>query len=55
MVAVRFLKPWSLYNSDEVAGFDPETAAFLIENGVAVEVTAPAEQAAPAKAPARKR
>lgn len=38
MGAVRFLKPWSLYNPGEVAGFDAETTATLIDAGVAVEV-----------------
>jgi len=45
MVAVRFLHSWTLYNGGEVAGFDPETAAFLVKNGVAVL----ADEAAPAK------
>jgi len=36
MSAVRFVKPWSLYNPGETAGFDDATTAFLIETGTAV-------------------
>lgn len=39
MGAVRFLKPWSLYNPGETAGFDAETTAMLIANGTAVDAT----------------
>ena len=49
MPALRFLKPWSLYNPGEVAGFDAETAATLIDAGVATE----ADEAEPVK-PAKK-
>lgn len=37
MGAIRFLKPWSLYNPGETAGFDDETTATLIDAGIAVE------------------
>lgn len=37
MGAVRFLKPYSLYNPGEVAGFDDETTAALINSGIAVD------------------
>lgn len=39
MGAVRFLKSWSLYNSGEIASFDDETTALLIDSGVAVSAT----------------
>ncbi len=38
MGAVRFLKPWSLYNPGETAGFDDETTAVLINSGTAVSL-----------------
>lgn len=34
-VAVSFLKRWRAYNPGEVAGFDSETAAKLVEGGAA--------------------
>ena len=37
MRAVRFVKPWSLYNAGETASFDAETTAKLIAAGVAVD------------------
>ncbi|MFO6447859.1 hypothetical protein ACLBKU_12000 [Erythrobacter sp. NE805] len=36
-VAVTFLKPYSLYNAGETAGFGEEQAEALIAAGVAVE------------------
>jgi hypothetical protein len=50
MAALRFLKPWSLYNPGEVAGFDAETSTTLIEAGIAVEA-----DEAPAAKPAAKK
>jgi hypothetical protein len=50
MSPLRFLKPWSLYNPGEVAGFDSETAATLIGAGVAVEA-----EETPAAKPALKK
>lgn len=38
MGAVRFVKPYSLYNPGEVAGFDDETTAVLIAHGTAVSL-----------------
>ena len=54
MAAVRFVKPWSLYNSGETASFSDETTAVLLNSGVAVDVAA-AEKAdkAAAKAAAK--
>lgn len=49
MGAVRFLKPWSIYNPGEVAGFDEATTATLIGAGVAE-----AFEEAPAAKPAKK-
>ena len=34
-VAVTFKKPWRGYNKGEVAGFDEETAASLVDAGLA--------------------
>lgn len=40
---VKFLKGWRGYNTDEVAGFDPDVAKALVDGGVAepVEGTKP--------------
>lgn len=38
MVAVKFLKAYGLWNSAEIAGFLPEKAERLIEDGYAVRV-----------------
>ncbi len=37
MRALRFLKPWSLYNTGEIAGFDDEQAEVLVSAGIAVD------------------
>lgn len=48
-MAVKFLKPCqqgTLYNKDEVAGFDKETEARLIKQGFAEAHKAPAKSEA---------
>jgi len=40
VIGVRFVKAWGVYNPGEVAGFDPDAAAFLIGHGAAVKIGA---------------
>lgn len=51
MIALRFLKPWSLYNSGEEASFDAETAETLVASGLAEAAT----EATPVPKPAPSR
>jgi len=49
---VRFLKPWRMYQPDEVATFEDELAAKIVAGGIGVEEAAAAEpDAAPEAQP----
>lgn len=52
MIAVRVTRPFGLWNAGETAGFPPERAAELIEQGFAERVEAVEAASEP---PARKR
>lgn len=49
MIRVRFTAACSIYNSGETAGFDDDTAAALVKQGVAVLAPAPEPDAPPTK------
>jgi hypothetical protein len=40
MQSVEFIKPWKIYSTGDVAGFEPEQAKRLVDGGVAKEVKA---------------
>lgn len=51
---VRFREGWGSWNAGELAGFPPDTAAFLVAKGIA-ELNEPAMPKAPMEEPTTKR